>query len=289
MADRGGDFGGRRGGDGDFQRVGRGGKARPNTGRRQEDDGFRAYVGNLPNDCVQGDIEQYIFPGLKIVSVRMVRDRETDRFKGFAYVEFGTEEELLEALKVNGVTVGDRALRVDRAQPRGASGPPGQGGPGAAQGGHGGHGGPRPHQSRGPQRTGDPARDFQQSDRPERGGDRHGDRGGDRGGDRPERTGSWGGDRLSERGARGPRDGAPGGAPARQQEMPKDLTEEERAARPKLKLAPRTVGSASSTEPSPVSPSKPSPFGSARPRDEKEYEKKKEEMTKKLGDTSLSK
>ena len=32
----------------------------------------------------------------------MIRDKETDRFKGFAYVEFSTREELEKALEIDG-------------------------------------------------------------------------------------------------------------------------------------------------------------------------------------------
>ena len=43
---------------------------------------YTAYIGNAPDSMVQGDFESHLFVGLKIKQVRLVRDRQTDRFRG---------------------------------------------------------------------------------------------------------------------------------------------------------------------------------------------------------------
>ncbi|KAK6739611.1 hypothetical protein RB195_008235 [Necator americanus] len=105
------------------------------------DDGpFKAFIGNLPFDGVQGDIEailKYVgFTDDQIHSfqVRMVRDRETDKFKGFAYVEFNTADELRKVLDINGVDYGGRPLKIDIASQR-ANDRGGRGGRGGRSGG----------------------------------------------------------------------------------------------------------------------------------------------------------
>ena len=74
-------------------------------------------MGNLPLTVVQGDID-YIFKSLKVCRLvadllsintcdqirrsRMVRDKETDQFKGYCFVEFNDEESVRKALELDG-------------------------------------------------------------------------------------------------------------------------------------------------------------------------------------------
>ncbi len=49
---------------------------------------FTAYIGNAPDSMVQGDFETYLFVGLKVKQVRLVRDRQTDRFRGKFSIDY---------------------------------------------------------------------------------------------------------------------------------------------------------------------------------------------------------
>ncbi|KPJ15975.1 Eukaryotic translation initiation factor 4H [Papilio machaon] len=77
---------------------------------------YKAYVGNLPSGLIQGDINR-IFPNLSIKNVRLVMDKETDKFKGFCYVEFEDLDDLVKAIEMNGVLIVDGNLvKIDVAE-----------------------------------------------------------------------------------------------------------------------------------------------------------------------------
>jgi len=283
-----------RGGGGGFERRGgdRGGGG--GGGGRHEvpsDPPFVAYVGNLPFQCVQGDIDT-IFHECRVKNVRLVRDRETDKFKGFCYVEFEDRESLIEALEFDEALFVDRQLRINVAPPRDKDGRGGgRGGRGGGRGGgrfdnrnnRGGFDGGRGGGSnrggfdggRGGGRSG--GRDFDRSEgRGGFGGD--GGRGGFRGGDRNDRNDRGGGGGGGGRFERGDRDRRP--AP---QEDFKEPDPAELASRPRLKLLPRTVKDpvnevADKTQQMSI-------FGGAKPRDETKYTpREKEEKGKECED-----
>lgn len=78
----------------------------------------RIYVGNLPFSATEEEVRGLFEPYGEIVSVAMINDRETGRFRGFCFVEMADADadEAIEAL--NGMDVGGRSLRVNEAQPR---------------------------------------------------------------------------------------------------------------------------------------------------------------------------
>ncbi len=91
----------------------------------------RIYVGNLSYSATEEEVRDMFSPHGEIVSVAMITDRETGRFRGFCFVEMedAAADAAVEAL--NDLEVGGRALRVNEARPREERG----GGQGGGQGG----------------------------------------------------------------------------------------------------------------------------------------------------------
>ncbi len=108
----------------------------------------RLYVGNLPYDVTEEDLEQLFQQHGTVESVAVIQDRETGRSKGFGFVEMASDPEAQGAIEaLNGQDFGGRALTVNEARAReerggGRGGRGGHGGGrGGGRGGRGGHGG----------------------------------------------------------------------------------------------------------------------------------------------------
>lgn len=79
------------------------------------------FVGNIPFNASEEQLRA-VFAGVveggddSIVSVRLVRDRATNKGKGIGYVNFKERIHVFQALGANGTTFGSRELRVVRCK-----------------------------------------------------------------------------------------------------------------------------------------------------------------------------
>jgi len=97
----------------------------------------KLYVGNLTYNVNETDLEALFGPFGKVQSVQVIVDRDTNRSKGFAFVEMESDAEAQTAIDdLNGREFGGRNLTVNEAKPREAR-PSGGYGAGGRSGGGG--------------------------------------------------------------------------------------------------------------------------------------------------------
>ena len=123
----------------------------------------RLFVGNLPYEATEEEIREHFAVAGDVLNVFMPLDRETGRKRGFAFVEYGNNEQAQEAIRLfNNQNFKGRPLAVNEARAR-ESRPPGAGAPYRPAGGppRPGSYGPRPMGSSGSHSGG---RDFGQPD-----------------------------------------------------------------------------------------------------------------------------
>ncbi len=78
--------------------------------------GKRLYVGNLSYSMTSDDLKSAFSACGNVVSAKVIMDRETNRSKGFGFVEFTTDEEGAKAIEtMNGKDVAGRTLKVTEA------------------------------------------------------------------------------------------------------------------------------------------------------------------------------
>ena len=104
----------------------------------------KLYVGNLTYDTTEDNLVELFSEYGEVLSAQIIIDRDTNRSKGFGFVEMadGADEA---ANALNGQDFRGRNLTVNEARPRedrgGGGGSGGRGGYGGGGGGRGGYGG----------------------------------------------------------------------------------------------------------------------------------------------------
>ena len=104
----------------------------------------KVFVGNLDFNTTKTEVQTLFAEAGEVRDVYLPTDRESGRPRGFAFVEFASEEQAAAAItKFNGYQMGGRTLRVNAAEdrPRGGSGGGGRPSYGGGGGGYGGGGG----------------------------------------------------------------------------------------------------------------------------------------------------
>jgi RNA recognition motif-containing protein len=106
--------------------------------------GKKLYVGNLAYSVRDNDLQQAFGQYGSVASAKVMMERDTDRSKGFGFVEMGSDAEAQAAIEgLNGRSLAGRNLTVNEArpmEPRPAGGGYGGGGRSGGYGG-GGYGG----------------------------------------------------------------------------------------------------------------------------------------------------
>lgn len=75
---------------------------------------MRLYIGNLPWKLVESDLIESFAPyGVVDGSAKVIRDRETNRSKGYGFIEVEKGEEAIN--EMNGKEVLGRALKISEA------------------------------------------------------------------------------------------------------------------------------------------------------------------------------
>jgi RNA recognition motif-containing protein len=100
----------------------------------------KLYVGNLPYQTTEQDLEQLFSEAGAVDSVRVMRDQATGRARGFAFVEMANEADAEKAVNIlHDKSFGGRNLTFNEARPQ----PARSGGGGGGFGGGGNSRGPR--------------------------------------------------------------------------------------------------------------------------------------------------
>ena len=76
------------------------------------------YVGNLNYNLKEEELSQAFGEFGEVASVKIIKDKYTDRSKGFAFIDMPNDEEAQKAIEeLNGTEFKERNLKVNEARP----------------------------------------------------------------------------------------------------------------------------------------------------------------------------
>ena len=79
----------------------------------------KVYIGNISYDTTEEQLRTMFAEAGTVESVDIIKDRDTGRPRGFAFVMMSSQAEAEKAISMyNGKSVNDRALTVNLARPR---------------------------------------------------------------------------------------------------------------------------------------------------------------------------
>jgi RNA recognition motif-containing protein len=79
----------------------------------------KLYVGNLYYGTTEQNLRELFMQAGTVTSVALIKEPGTQRSKGFAFVEMGSQSEVERAISMfNGYTLDERQLTVSVARPR---------------------------------------------------------------------------------------------------------------------------------------------------------------------------
>jgi len=94
----------------------------------------KLYVGNLPYETTESDLQALFEASGQVASINIVRDRATGQARGFAFVEMGDASAAQQAINdLDKYAYGGRNLTVNEAKPMAPRGNGGGGGFGGRQ------------------------------------------------------------------------------------------------------------------------------------------------------------
>ena len=80
--------------------------------------GKKLYVGNLPYSATDQSLVSLFSQCGTVESAKVIMDRDTNRSKGFGFVEMSSDDEGMQAIeKLNGSDLEGRSMNVSEARP----------------------------------------------------------------------------------------------------------------------------------------------------------------------------